>query len=256
MSRFLTLRALGLAVVALVAMAVMVLLGRWQLGVFEGHRHSAAEAQVHQPAVPLDTVLRPDQALTTAGVSRPVTVAGRYRPAEQIWVRGLPGSPDRYTLATPLVTARGVAIFVVRGATSHLSAPSTPGGRVTVTGLLEPSRDSASAPNRAQVTDGISVPVLVNHVSQDLYDGYIVLTRSSPADSPALALVHPPLPQPSGWSGVRNLLYAVQWWVFAAFVAFMWWRIVNDSGSSSTDEASAEEAGGEANEPSATARNG
>ncbi|HET7174089.1 MAG TPA: SURF1 family protein [Nocardioidaceae bacterium] len=256
MSRFLTVRALGLAVVALVAMAAMVLLGRWQLGVFEGHRHSAAEAQVHQPAVPLDIVLRPDQAFTTAGVSRPVTVTGTYRPAEQIWVRGLPGSPDRYALATPLVTARGVAIFVVRGATSHLSAPSSPVGQVTVTGLLEPSRDSASAPDRARVTDGISVPVLVNHVAQDLYDGYVVLTRSSPAESPALAPVHPPLPQPSGWSGLRNLLYAVQWWVFAAFVVFMWWRMVTDGRPSSTDEAARQEAAGEANQPSASARNG
>jgi hypothetical protein len=26
----------------------------------------------------------------------------------------------------------------------------------------------------------------------------------------------------------RNLAYAVQWWLFAAFGVFMWWRVVRD----------------------------
>jgi surfeit locus 1 family protein len=25
-------------------------------------------------------------------------------------------------------------------------------------------------------------------------------------------------------TGLRNLLYAFQWWVFGAFAIFMWWR--------------------------------
>ena len=29
----------------------------------------------------------------------------------------------------------------------------------------------------------------------------------------------------SAW---RNLLYALEWWVFGAFAAFVWWRFVRD----------------------------
>ena len=43
-----------------------------------------------------------------------------------------------------------------------------------------------------------------------------------------LTPVEPPLPDPSRWAGIRNLIYALQWWLFAAFVAFMWWRIAHE----------------------------
>jgi len=61
-------------------------------------------------------------------------------------------------------------------------------------------------------------------VPVDLYAGYVVRRDSRPPDP--LSVVPPPLPEPSTWAGLRNLMYALQWWVFAAFVAFMWWRIV------------------------------
>jgi surfeit locus 1 family protein len=32
------------------------------------------------------------------------------------------------------------------------------------------------------------------------------------------------LPGADASTALRNLLYALQWWVFAAFVVFMWWR--------------------------------
>jgi cytochrome oxidase assembly protein ShyY1 len=32
------------------------------------------------------------------------------------------------------------------------------------------------------------------------------------------------LPSADATSGLRNLLYALQWWVFGAFAVFMWWR--------------------------------
>jgi len=36
------------------------------------------------------------------------------------------------------------------------------------------------------------------------------------------------LPDPSRFTAVRNLLYAIEWWVFGAFAAFIWWRYVRD----------------------------
>ena len=42
------------------------------------------------------------------------------------------------------------------------------------------------------------------------------------------------------WAGIRNLVYAVQWWVFAAFVAFMWWRMVSEPPGSHDERPEAE----------------
>ena len=30
------------------------------------------------------------------------------------------------------------------------------------------------------------------------------------------------------FTALRNLLYAIEWWVFAGFAAFLWWRYVRD----------------------------
>ncbi len=92
--------------------------------------------------------------------------------------------------------------------------------------MLEPS-DSAGSPLDAErVTGGLRIAALVQDFDQDLYAGYVVLTESRPAD--ALAAITPPTPESSRWAGIRNLLYAVQWWLFAGFVAFMWWRVVTE----------------------------
>ena len=37
------------------------------------------------------------------------------------------------------------------------------------------------------------------------------------------------LPDPGTFTGVRNLLYAFEWWIFGAFAAFIWWRWRRDA---------------------------
>jgi len=225
--RFLNPKALALGLVGLVLIGAMGWLGLWQLSVYDDHQHADTEAALSKPAVPLDSLLGPDAAFPSDGVSRPVTVSGRYLGSEQVYVVNLPGATKRYAVATPLVTATGSAVMVVRGS-RDLSIAAAPTGHVTLTGILEPSVETGSAPDAAGVTDGLSIASLVNSVSPDLYSGYVLLRSSTPLQSPALAPVTPRLPDPSRWSGVRNLLYACQWWVFALFVAFMWWRMTGD----------------------------
>ena len=100
LSRFLNTRALGLAVVGLVLIAVMTWLGLWQFSVYDNHQRADAQAALAKPEVPLDSLLRPDQAFAFDGVSRPVRVTGTYLAADQIYVRHLPGAPERYAVAT------------------------------------------------------------------------------------------------------------------------------------------------------------
>jgi len=114
-----------------------------------------------------------------------------------------------------------------------LEAPVPP-GPLSIEGLLEPSSSEGSALDDMRVTDGIRTSSLVEAFDVDLYSGYIVLTTSTPAES--LPPVEPPPPDPSRWAGIRNLLYALQWWLFAAFVGFMWWRIAHEANEDSTTD--------------------
>lgn len=223
-SPFLTRRAFGLAVVALVLMAAMVVLGLWQLGVYDDHQHDDARSQLERRPAPLDDVIGADDAFPADGVSRPITTTGHYRAAEQFVVRNGATLGVDQAVVTPLEIANGSLLLVVRGEGSLADEPPT--GDVTVKAVLEPSDPTGSALGSDRATDGIRTAGLVQSFDQDLYAGYAVLTSSDPADS--LRPIAPPLPDPSRWAGVRNLLYAVQWWLFAAFVAFMWWRVVTE----------------------------
>lgn len=224
MQRLLSARALALAVVALLLMSAMVWLGLWQLHAYDDHQRADAQAALRQQAVPLDTVFGPDAAFPSDGSGRPVEVSGTFLPADQIYVRDMTGAPARFAVVTPLLTANGSAVLVVRGAQDRLGAPA-PAGSVTVRGILEPSPAGGSPVDAQRVTDALSVSSLVSAVTPDLYSGYVLQRSSTSGGGNELSPVTPALPDPSRWSGIRNLLYACQWWLFAAFVAFMWWRI-------------------------------
>lgn len=228
MRRWLTLRAVGLGILALALVAAMAALGLWQLGAYGRHQNVAALARLTQPPLPLDRVLGRDAAFPTDGVGQPVLVRGRYAAGDQFYVRDLPGTGATYAVVTPMTTATGSMILIVRGA-SPLATAAPAAGVVTVRGVLEPSQATGSALGQGRVADGIRIASLLESMPRDLYAGYVVLTSSHPAET--LQPVRPPLPATSGWTGIRNLLYAIQWWLFAVFVAFMWWRIVRDGDS-------------------------
>jgi surfeit locus 1 family protein len=223
--RLTTPRALGLLVVALALIAAMVAMGRWQFGVYNDHQRADAMAVLRRPPVPLQTALGPDQAFPTSSVGIPVTVSGHYDVPDQLYVRDFAGAKDAYAVVTPLVTASGSAILVLRGSGPAPQAPSAR-GQVRVVGVLEPSGSQERILDARRISDGVWIPGLVSEVRPDLYSGYVVLTTSDPPEH--LRPVAPPLPDPSRWAGLRNLAYAVQWWIFAGFVAFMWWRISTD----------------------------
>jgi cytochrome oxidase assembly protein ShyY1 len=226
-ARPLSLRQVGLAVVALILIAVMVELGRWQFGVYDDHQRADAQAALRRPAVTLTSLLGPDEAFPADSVGRPVTVSGRYLVGQQIYVRHLDSVSARYAVVTPLLTGSGSAILVVRGAADGLGSPA-PGGPVRLAGVLEPATGAGGRLGADRVTTGLSIARLVGSIRPDLYSGYVILRSSRPAQQPALEPVAPPLPDPSRWAGLRNLLYACQWWLFAAFAAFMWWRMARD----------------------------
>jgi cytochrome oxidase assembly protein ShyY1 len=235
-SRALAPRYWGIHLLALAAVVACVLLGRWQLGVWHDHRSTDAAAVTHEQAVPLDRVLGRDAAFPASGVGRPVIVAGHWDAAHTVYVSGRThDGRSGYWAVTPVVTATGSAIPVVRGWTpSPDRAAPAPHGPASLVGILQPSEDSglSDQDTHDDVIPELSITELLPRASYDLYGGYAVATdRPVPsggepsAGTAGLSPVTPAqLPGAGATSGLRNLLYAFQWWVFGAFAVFMWWR--------------------------------
>jgi len=71
----------------------------------------------------------------------------------------------------------------------------------------------------------------VQRLDRDLYGAYVIGDVASTRSTGGAGLepVTPDsLPEPATTTALRNLLYALEWWVFAAFAAFIWWRWVRD----------------------------
>ncbi|MFF8474517.1 SURF1 family protein [Streptomyces sp. NPDC015414] len=236
MYRFLlTPRWWGINVFVLLAIPFCVFMGSWQLSRFEGrvqdHRAAAGQAASdrQETARPLDSMLPVDK--RTSG--RRVTASGRYGKQLLVPGRELDGRSGFYVL-TLLRTESGRSLPVVRGwlpgAADAAKAPAAPGGEVTVTGALQasetPGNNGAGAQGGlpAGQTAAISSATLVNLVPDRLYDAWVTLDR---ADAGMRAV---PATAPDGTGldlkAFQNLGYTGEWFVFAGFVVFMWFRLL------------------------------
>ena len=231
---------LHLAVVALTAAAVA--LGLWQYDVWRRGRHDEAAARSHAAAQPLRAVLGPDQAFPGSAVSQPVDLQGRWLPQSTVYISGrVRHGHDGVWAVTPVAVCapasldacrRASAVPVVRGwAPSRAAAPAAPTGPVQVRGWLEPGESSSGGdPNPGDdVLPQLRIVDLVQRTSHDLYGGYVLAQRLHPTGSDGLQPVAPAkLPPPTVFTALRNLLYAVQWWVFGGFAVYVWARWCRD----------------------------
>jgi cytochrome oxidase assembly protein ShyY1 len=185
--------------------------------------------------VPLDTVLGPDAAYPGDALGRPVVVDGTWDAAGTVYVSGREREGRTgYWAVTPVVTSSGSEIPVVRGwVADPAQAPGAPRGRAALVGLLQPPEDSGLPDDDTSdaVLPELSITDLLQRTDRDLYGGYAIATDRPVAGatpSAGTAGLAPAsaehLPGAGAATGLRNLLYAFQWWVFGAFAIFMWWR--------------------------------
>jgi cytochrome oxidase assembly protein ShyY1 len=205
---------LGLHAFAVLAVGFCAVMGLWQLGVYEGRQGDAKEHALHEVA-PLAEVWKPGAPFTSDLEDQRVTVTGRFA-ADDVVVKRDDGST---WLVTPFVVGDR-ALLVVRG--EGADAPRS--DVTTLEAVLQPSEPggTALAPDRS--TNAITVPVLLNDLPQRLYAGYAISLTDT-----GLPLVEPPEPGVSWTEGLRNLAYALQWWIFGAFAVFMWWRMASEN---------------------------
>ena len=222
---------LGLHAFAVVAVGFCVVMGLWQLGVYDSRQeHERAESQT-VPRVNLDGLWGADDPFESRLNQRPVTIDGRFAPAdEQVWVAGKSqGGQSGVWLVSPVIVD-DAALLVVRGWAPEVAPfPDVPEGEVTIEGVLQQG-EGGGAPfdPKTREIGSVRIPALTNELPYDLYSGFAISTTDEVAGG--LALADPPAKDDVPWTtGLRNLAYALQWWVFGAFALFMWWRMTTES---------------------------
>ncbi|QTZ93205.1 SURF1 family protein [Streptomyces auratus] len=257
MYRFLlTPRWWGINVFAVVAIPLCIFMGSWQLSRFEDRvqshqqqedrsaRAKAAAARPLERLLPVDTV--------TSG--RQASARGHYDTAHQLLVpartlKDKHGERQGFYVLDLLRTDGGKALPVVRGwlpgdagaKADTAKVPAPPKGEVTVTGALQASENQGT--DGVQAGGGlprgqlgmISAASLVNIVPYEVYDAWI--TQTDP--QAPLHAVPPAAAEGSGLDlkAFQNLGYTGEWFVFAGFVVFMWFRLFRRDAEAAKDAA-------------------
>lgn len=223
-------RFLGLLGLVVVVGVVFLQLGRWQLGVAEGKaaEEAVAAARAQEP-VPLVSVLAPHTSFPGDLSLRPVTASGRYLAEGQLLVpdRRLDGRTGSWVVTPFVVEATGATLPVLRGfVTDTGDAGPPPTGTLTLEGGLAPPESPVDTPVGPGEIGAVDTSLLVGAWPGDLYNAFLFLQSEDPATGPQLTKV----PTPLGDTGIqwRNAAYAVQWWVFALFALWLWWRMVRE----------------------------
>lgn len=207
-------RMLLLHVVALAAVGAAGWLGVWQVSAWQDNRQDKAAALVDAEPIPLDQALGPDDVFPSRYVGQPVTLSGRWLPEQTAYVE----RDDTRWVVTPVATASGSAVLVVRGSTKGETQDWMEGAQrsTTITGWLQPGEGAS----------GVRIVDFLERMDQDLYGGYVIARE--PREAGLAAVTPDQLPKPGTFTSLRNLLYGLEWWVFGAFAAFLWWRWCRD----------------------------
>lgn len=237
MRRYLTPGLIGLHLFAIAAIAFCVIMGFWQTGIYDNRQeHERADKQ-SVPRVALAEIWSPDEPFLKTLNHRPVTVEGQFAPAaEQVWVTGKErdGREGVWLMSPFLVEGGDDALLIARGWAEDTGPfPEVPAGPITLKAVLEPGETNAGSFEPTDRTlASVRLPTLINEMPYDLYSGFAISTDAAVAGG--LELVPPPTVTDVSWTvGLRNLAYALQWWVFGLFAAFMWWRMTTETAAAS-----------------------
>jgi cytochrome oxidase assembly protein ShyY1 len=239
----------GVHLLALVAFGAAAGLGYWQYDVWHDHRAAEQVDLTNAPPVPLTQVLGHDDPFPAAGVGQPVEVRGTWLPGATVLVEDRRDDTGREGMwvVTPLTVGgpTAPAVPVVRGwvpgGTRASGVPKPPEATADLTGWLQPPESAGAQDDdpRDALLPTLQVSDLAQRVKQDLFGAYVV---SRHPDSGLEAATLSQLPSVGAGTSLRNILYALEWWFFAGFVVFMWWRQVSEA----TGEPSEADAEGEA----------
>jgi cytochrome oxidase assembly protein ShyY1 len=219
----------GYHLVVVAALVAAAWLGLWQYHGWQERRAAEARDLTEVAPIPLADAIGPDDPFPAQYVGQPVEVSGTYT-GQTFWVSGRRHEGrDGFWVVDPVRVGDSV-LPVVRGweeTPSWGQRGPQPSGRVDLVGWLQPSESLGLDDD--DTTDSLlpelRIADLAQYFEEDLYGAYVVMrdppTGVVPADLEAL-------PDAGRLTALRNLLYAIEWWFFGLFAAFVWWRWARD----------------------------
>lgn len=251
-------RMLGALVLLVAAALVCVRLGDWQIDrAFERAEatRAAEELELAQAdARPLSDLIAPGEHVLGSQVGLPATVTGHYDTERQLLVpdRVVDGERGYLVVTAFRATVAGdeaeeqVWLPVVRGfVTDPADARAPATGDVTLLGGL--GVGEAYLPQN--LPDGqissVSPAYFANDWGLPIYNAYLVLAQ---ADGDMTTVPRPEVDEGSGGLELRNLAYAIEWYVFGGFALFVWYRLVRDEARHRLEDAQAVTLGDESDE--------
>jgi cytochrome oxidase assembly protein ShyY1 len=227
-------------VLAMAIAALFVLLSQWQ---FSRSQDSAPPPpSTTEQIQPLTGVFQPGVPMTAGVADQMVRMEGTFLPDTRILVQTrLQGDREGLWVVSAFeVSGSGQpasVIPVVHGWVPDVASASQlaePVGEAVVEGRLLPTEAPVvqrPVPGQAAT---LSVAELINVWDvPSAYSGFVVSFETElngsalPPEAPLEAVRIGPQPQetPINW---LNIFYAVEWFVFAGFAFFLWWRLVAD----------------------------
>lgn len=236
---FLTPRSLGLLVVFLLLAGVFAALMQWQLS--RAVQQGTVEDRSTERVLPLSQVARPDAQQTDASVGQAVSVQGRLVPQDTLiagdrlnrgdrgwWVVGHASLDSGAQLALGLGWAP-TEQAAQRAAAAVRSAPAEE--RTFVGRYVDSDAATPTASGDPDALVGVSSARLVNlwtvlPAGAPVYEGLMTL-REPPAGT-GLTAIYSPKPGEQVELNLLNVLYAVEWALFAVFALYIWYRLIRD----------------------------
>lgn len=230
-------------VLGLVCVVAATGLGFWQLDAWSQRRAAESADLTRLEPVPLSEVIGPDDPFPGDRVGHPVLLRGTWLTDETVFVSGREkDGRDGFWVVTPLEVGPGdSALLVVRGwSASADDVPPAPEGETELVANLQPGEGTGAVDDDASddVIPQMRIADVLQRVDQDLYGAYAVAAAAEPGLEQADL---DQLPEAGRFTALRSLLYAVEWWVFGLFAAFVWWRWVRDELESENEPASGPE---------------
>lgn len=236
-------------ILAMAIASVFVLLSQWQFS--RSQDAAPPPPSTTERVQPLEEVFRPGVPMMATVADQIVSMEGRFLPdtrvlvqtrlqddSEGFWivsafeVEGGTGEAREAGEAGPAAVIPVVHGWIPdaasAGTVQELTGPATVEGR-----LLPTEAPVAQRPVPGQVPT-LSVAELINIWDVPAsYSGFVVssstaidgVVRSPQAPLEAVAVDPQPQETPLNW---LNIFYAVEWFVFAGFAFFLWWRLVAD----------------------------
>lgn len=235
---------LGAHLLAIVCVGIAAGFGLWQYDAWQVRRDAERVDLTHTEPVAIDAVIGPDDPFPGDRVGQPVRVSGTWVPEGTVLIDGRETGAGRvgYWVVTPL-TSGGPdesAVPVVRGWLDEAAAvPDPPTGEAELVGWLQPPEGTGALDEDPadDILPQLRIADIVQRVPGDLYSAYLVIDSESTTDiggtNPGTTGLHEAtldqLPPAGTFTALRNLLYALEWFLFAGFALFIWWRYVRDN---------------------------